>query len=184
MSCSSSPYNINNLKDFNNYKKNEIVDYDIWLACLNKNMFVDIQPNILDTNKLIKNYNDTSTEINNYSMDLYKKDLDYTFGKILFLIVLIITYMYCFKLTGIIQPLMQLFEKLKFGMNVVSDKINKELPNLKNKIPEIKNDIKAATEKLTSSISTTNKMPVNKMPVNKMPVNKMPVNKISKNSTK
>jgi hypothetical protein len=165
ISCTSSPYNINNLKDFNNYKNtnNQIINYNAWLACLNKNMFTDIQPNIVDTNKLIKNYNDTSTEMNNYSMDLYKKDLDYTFGKILFLIVLIITYIYCFKLIGIVQPLMQLFEKLKFGMTAVSDKINKEIPNLKNKMPEIKNDIKAATEKLTSSITSPNKMPVNKI---------------------
>jgi hypothetical protein len=72
-------------------------------------------------------------------MTLYKNDLNYTFGKILFLIVVIITYMYCFKVTGIIQPLMVFFEKFKMGVNTVSDKINKEIPKIKEKIPEIKN---------------------------------------------
>ena len=53
-------------------------------------MFTDIDKNIMNTNKLIYNNNSTSEEINNYSMTLYKNDLNYTFGKILFLIVVII----------------------------------------------------------------------------------------------
>jgi hypothetical protein len=107
----------------------------------------------MNTRKLMNDNNTTSEEMNNYSMSLYKNDLNYTFGKILFLIVLIVTYMYCFKVTGIMLPIMQLFEKFKLGMNSVSDTINKELPKIKDKIPEVKQDIKNATNKLTNKLS-------------------------------
>ena len=60
--------------------------------------------------------------------------------------------MYCFKLTGLIQPIMQLVEKFKSITNAASDTINKQIPKIKDKIPEIKQDIKNATNKLTNKI--------------------------------
>ena len=152
INCTIAPYNINNSKDFNLYKKDDRTNYDIWFYCLSRNYVSDLDSNISNTNKLINNNNSTSEEINNYSMTLYKKDLNYTFGKILFLIVLIATYMYCFKLTGLIQPIMQLVEKFKSITNAASDTINKQIPKIKDKIPEIKQDIKNATNKLTNKI--------------------------------
>lgn len=153
MSCDTSPYNINRIKDFNQYTPNSQTNYGAWLYCLNINFLSETDANIINTRKLINDNNITSEEMNNYSMSLYKNDLNYTFGKILFLIVLIVTYMYCFKVTGIIQPIMQLFEKFKLGMNTVTDKINKELPKIKDKIPEVKQDIKNATNKLSKNSS-------------------------------
>ena len=152
INCKIAPYNINNSKDFNLYKKDDRTNYDVWFYCLSRNYVSDLDSNISNTNKLINNNNSTSEEINNYSMTLYKKDLNYTFGKILFLIVLIATYMYCFKLTGLIQPIMQLVEKFKSITNAASDTINKQIPKIKDKIPEIKQDIKNATNKLTNKI--------------------------------
>ena len=152
INCKIAPYNINNLKDFNLYKTNSRTSYDLWLYCLSRNYISDIDSNITNTNKLINNNNSTSEEINNYSMSLYKKDLNYTFGKILFLIVIIITYMYCFKLTGFIQHIMQIFENLKSTMNTASETINKQIPKIKDKIPEIKQDIKNATNKLSNKL--------------------------------
>jgi hypothetical protein len=152
MSCDKKPYNINRLKDFNQYTPNSKTNYSTWLYCLNKNFLSETDSNIMNTRKLMNDNNTTSEEMNNYSMSLYKNDLNYTFGKILFLIVLIVTYMYCFKVTGIMLPIMQLFEKIKLGMNSVSDTINKELPKIKDKIPEVKQDIKNATNKLTNKL--------------------------------
>ena len=158
MTCKVTPYNISTLKEFNLYTPTKKTDYNTWLNCISKKYISDINTNILNTNKLINDKNSTSDEINNYSMTLYKKDLNYTFGKILFLIVIVITYMYCFKLTGIIPPLFKLFEKFKLGINTVTDKINKELPKIKDKIPEIKDKIADAlptklTNKITNKIS-------------------------------
>jgi hypothetical protein len=53
--CNEMPYNINNLNDFTNYNSttHTDIDYTLWLSCLNKNMFNDINTNIMDTNKLI-----------------------------------------------------------------------------------------------------------------------------------
>lgn len=153
MSCDKKQYNINRLKDFNQYTPNSKTNYSTWLYCLNKNFLSETDSNIINTRKLMNDNNTTSEEMNNYSMSLYKNDLNYTFGKILFLIVLIVTYMYCFKVTGIMLPIMQLFEKIKLGMNSVSDTINKELPKIKDKIPEVKQDIKNATNKLTNKLS-------------------------------
>ena len=152
INCTIAPYNINNSKDFNLYKTDNRTNYDIWFYCLSRNYVSDLDSNISNTNKLINDNNSTSDEINNYSMTLYKKDLNYTFGKILFLIVLIATYVYCFKLTGIIQPIMKIIEKFKSITTAASDTINKQIPKIKDKIPEIKQDIKNATNKMTNKI--------------------------------
>ena len=47
--CNKAPYNINNITEFNNFNKNPIknTNYDAWLYCLNKNMFTDINKNIM-----------------------------------------------------------------------------------------------------------------------------------------
>ena len=65
-------------------------------------------------------------------MYIYNNDLNYTFGKILFFIVLIITYIYFFKVTGIIAPIMNL-------INYIKEKLTTELPNIKK---TIENNIK------------------------------------------
>lgn len=181
------PYNINNVKDFEKYTepKGVKISYNVWLSCLNKNMFGDIDKNVMSTTKLIYDNNQTANEINNYSMELYRSDLNYTFGKVVFLIVLIVTYVYCFKVTGIIQPLMKMFETLKATFISMSDKINKELPKLKDKIPEIKNNLKdklMPNKEMPTNKAVTDKVPTNKMPTNKMPTNKATTNKISKNT--
>ena len=133
MTCQEEPYNIDTLHNFYSYKKSHPTinedDVNKWIKCVatkNTNVIT------IDEYKTIINNNKTSEELNNYSMYIYNNDLNYTFGKILFFIVLAITYMYFFKVTGIIAPIMNL-------INYTKDKITTELPNIKK---TIENNIK------------------------------------------
>lgn len=127
MSCQEEPYNITSLQGFYSYKNNNptITDASInlWIKCIATNTGI---PDIREYKKLI-NDNKTSEELNNYSMYIYNNDLNYTIGKLLFFIVLIITYIYFFKITGIVTPIMNLFEFIK-------NKITTELPKIQKKI--------------------------------------------------
>jgi hypothetical protein len=133
MTCQEEPYNIDTLHNFYSYKKSHPTinedEVNQWIKCVatqNSNVITR------DEYKTIINNNKTSEELNNYSMYIYNNDLNYTFGKILFFIVLVITYMYFFKVTGIIAPIMNL-------INYTKDKITTELPNIKK---TIENNIK------------------------------------------
>jgi len=133
MTCQEEPYNIDTLHNFYSYKKSHPTinedEVNQWIKCVatqNSNVITR------DEYKTIINNNKTSEELNNYSNYIYNNDLNYTFGKILFFIVLAITYMYFFKVTGIIAPIMNL-------INYTKDKITTELPNIKK---TIENNIK------------------------------------------
>jgi spore maturation protein SpmB len=71
-------------------------------------------------------------------MTLYQSDLKYTFSKIIFFIILAIVYIYFFRVNGIIEPIMKLFNyaktKITVDMPLVTEKVIKNIP----KVPEIK----------------------------------------------
>jgi hypothetical protein len=139
MTCQEEPYNIDTLQNFYIYKKNNPTinedEVNQWIKCIatpNNNLTKEDFIKIRNDNKIIRNNNKTSEELNNYSMYIYSNDLNYTFGKILFFIILAITYIYFFKATGIMAPIMKL-------INYIKDKITTELPNIKK---NIENNIK------------------------------------------
>lgn len=139
MTCQEEPYNIDTLHNFYSYKKSHPTinedEVNQWIKCIatpNNNLTNEDFIKIRNDNKKIRNNNKTSEELNNYSMYIYNNDLNYTFGKILFFIVLVFTYMYFFKVTGIIVPIMSL-------INYTKDKIATGLPNIKK---TIENNIK------------------------------------------
>jgi hypothetical protein len=144
--CDEKPYNIKTMEEYTAYidvPSNPTPDYDKWLKCL----WDDINKTNADlknTNAQIANWkidkanDDTATELNNYSMTLYQSDLKYTFSKIIFFIILAILYMYFFKVNGIIEPIMILFNfvktKITVDLPLATEKIVKNIP----KVPEIK----------------------------------------------
>jgi hypothetical protein len=144
--CDEKPYNIKTMDEYTSYiavPSNPTPDYDKWLKCL----WDDINKTNADlknTNARIANWtidkskDDTATELNNYSMTLYKADLKYTYSKIIFFIILAIVYMYFFKVNGIIEPIITLFNfaktKIMVDLPLATEKIVKNIP----KVPEIK----------------------------------------------
>jgi len=145
--CDAEPYSIKTSDGYTNFinKNNGPIDYNLWLKCL----WADIDKTNIDlsnVNTQISNWNidrvndDTATELNNYSMTLYQSDLKYTFSKIIFFIILAIVYMYFFKVNGIIEPIMKLFNyiKTKFMVDIpnAADKAIKNVPKVAEKIKE------------------------------------------------
>jgi hypothetical protein len=134
------------MEDYTAYFKvpsNPRPDYNKWLKCL----WDDINKTNKDLSNIdtkIKNWKEdqsndvTATELNNYSMTLYQSDLKYTFSKIIFFIILAIVYIYFFKVNGIIEPIMKLFNfvktKITVDMPLATEKVIKNIP----KVPEIK----------------------------------------------
>ena len=171
MSCSDYPYNISDFNTFDSYitnvnynnnvdSSNNVLNFSLWNTCLNKktiNSHYDL--NISSINTILNKYNiaentrnDTANELNNYSMTLYKNDLYFTYGKTFFFIILICSYVYFFRINGIIEPIFNLF-------NIIKTKIVVDLPKtagnmLDKKLPIQKtNAIK--TNSLKPKIPTT-----------------------------
>jgi len=145
--CDTPPYNIEKIEDYEQYftddSTSKAIDYNRWLKCL----WDDINKKNIDLaniDKQITNWSndksndDTATELNNYSMALYQADLKYTFGKIIFFIILVIVYIYFFKVNGIIEPILKLLNFMKTKITVdlplATEKVIKNMP----KVPEIK----------------------------------------------
>jgi hypothetical protein len=145
--CDEQPYNIKTMEDYTAYFKvpsnTRDIDYNKWLKCL----WDDINTTNIDLSNIdtkITNWKEdhsndvTATELNNYSMTLYQSDLKYTFSKIIFFIILAIVYIYFFKVNGIIEPIMKLFNyaktKITVDMPLATEKVIKNIP----KVPEIK----------------------------------------------
>ena len=129
LSCSEHPYNISNMTNFNNYPNfDTLTQYqrNKWLVCLNEHINSDNinNDNILDTYNLLYNNNETTNEMNKYSLYLYNNDVIYTYSKIILLFILGGTYFYFFKMFG-------------FNISGIIDSAKKtisELPDIKKKI--------------------------------------------------
>jgi hypothetical protein len=190
LKCEDYPYNINDFETYSNVPKTSNIRYKFWYDCVLKNKLISdnylpVYNNISDINTQINDYNEynnnnlslTFDELNNNSMYYYKTDLIYVICKISFFIVLIISYIYFFKLTGIIEPLKTLINKIISKGNSF---INKEAAQIK-KEPTIKpTDVKPTNIKPTIVKSTDIKPTIVK-PTNVIQSNIKP---IIKNSNK
>jgi hypothetical protein len=129
LSCNEKPYNISNINNFNNYPNfNTLTQYqrNKWLLCLNENINSDNinNDNIVNTYNLLYNNNETTNEMNKYSLYLYNNDLIYIYSKIILLFILGGAYFYFFKIGG-------------FNISGIIESAKKtieELPNIKKKI--------------------------------------------------
>ena len=145
--CEEEPYSIKTMERYSNYfstpSNSQPIDYNQWLKCL----WADVNKTNIDLSNIdtqITNWNQdhsddvTATELNNYSMTLYQADLKYTFSKIIFFIILAIVYMYFFKVNGLIEALMKIFNfiktKIMVDIPLATEKVIKNMP----KVPEIK----------------------------------------------
>ncbi len=145
MSCSDYPYNINDFNTFNEYidtvdYSNNNIDFSLWQSCVSRQKDIShVDLNLASINTILNTYNiaeqnrtDTANELNKYSMTLFQNDIYYTYGKILFFIILIGAYLYFFRINGIIQPIMNLFNGIKTSMTDTLPKIlNKKTNALK-----------------------------------------------------
>ena len=150
--CSDYPYNKLDVSSFNEYianndfsnniisntykdSNNNIIDFSFWKTCITKQKDIShVDLNLASINTLLDTYNideqirtDTANESNNYSMTLFQNDIYYTYGKIIFFIILIGSYIYFFRITGILEPIMKLF-------NFVKTKVMVDLPKTADKI--------------------------------------------------
>ena len=144
--CSDYPYNKLDVSSFNEYipnidydtykdSSNNIIDFEFWQKCITTQKDIShVDLNLASINTLLNTYNideqtrnDTANESNNYSMTLFQNDMYYTYGKIIFFIILIGSYIYFFRINGIIEPIMKIF-------NVVKTKIMVDLPKTADKI--------------------------------------------------
>jgi hypothetical protein len=135
LDCTTAPNNIINMDEYSQYiSTNSLTQEQLndMLVCINKNITNDENnPNVIDNNitlidkyNLINNDNETSNEINRYSLYLYNNDVIYTYSKIIILFILAGVYFYFFKITGI-------------NLTTIIDTAKKtidELPNIKKKI--------------------------------------------------
>ena len=122
---------------------------------------------------------DTYNEMNNSSLYYYKNDLKYVICKIFFFIILIVTYIYFFKLTGIIEPVKKLINiiisKGDTFINKVTDKIKN--PTATNVKPTNVNPINVnPTNVKPSDVKPTNVKPTNVKPTNVKPSDINPTN--------
>ena len=151
--CLDYPYNKLNLQSFDEYinsvdyknkidASNNLINFEFWRQCiLTKQNVSQVALNADTIDSILNKYNideqnkiDTANESNNYSMTLYQNDIYYTYAKILFFIILICSYIYFFRITGIIEPIKELFNsaKSKLGLNttnILSTKIPGPKPN-------------------------------------------------------
>ena len=154
---------------------------EILYNCLNeinlRNNNYQLQTDISSIDIQITEYNnqkgliDTYNEMNNSSLYYYKNDLKYVIFKISFFIILIVTYIYFFKLTGIIEPVKRLINTIiskgDTFINKVTDKIKN--PTATNVKPT---DIKPTNVKPTATnvkptatdVKSTNVKPTNVKP--------------------
>jgi len=108
--------------------------YSNILECVQKR----IQESDVDLNNLINNYSDnkekaiSASEMNNNTKTLYQKDLYYTYGKIFFFILLAGCFYYFFKLSGILEPIKNIVEKVKDKVKTLKET---KIPSIK--LPEI-----------------------------------------------
>jgi len=112
MTCNSIPNNIINITEANNYiETHDEINYNDWLTCLNNTILNNLQ----DSTELkeININNDTANESNTYSLYLYNNDLNYTYSKIFFFVILVITYGYFFKLSNIPTIMVTLYNNIK-----------------------------------------------------------------------
>ena len=131
--CTTEPNNIITMNQYTKYTSNNTLTTEQlqnMLVCINNKITKDENnPNLnnislIDNYNLINNDNETSTEMNNYSLYLYNNDLIYTYSKIILLFILAGVYFYFFKITGI-------------NLNTIIDTAKKtmdELPNIKKQI--------------------------------------------------
>ena len=145
--CDAAPYNIKTTNEYNDYMSTNTssIDYNKWLKCLWAEMD-KTNTDLSNVSAQISNWDidrandDTATELNNYSMTLYQADLKYTFSKIIFFIILAIVYMYFFKVNGIIEPFMKIFNFMKTKIMIdipnAADKVIKNAPKVAEKIKE------------------------------------------------
>ena len=110
------------------------------LTCINKNINLNNESSLLDTYKEINNDNETSKEMNRYSLYLYNNDLIYTYSKIILLIILGAVYFYFFKITGI--DINTIIDKTK---QTVTEVINKTQAKVDTK-PNIKTNTNAKVD--------------------------------------
>ena len=154
---------------------------DVLYNCLNLNKDLNINTNEQLTSDIsgiytqITDYTvqkgliDTYNEMNNGSLYYYKNDLKYVIFKIFFFIILIVTYIYFFKLTGIIEPVKRL-------INTIISKgdtfINKVTDKIKNPTAT---DVKpTATNVIVTNVKPTNVKPTNVKPNIPKPTNVKP----------
>ena len=160
-SCLDNPYNINNLDNFESYidnvdYNNNNIDFVFWKKCITKQKDIShVELNLSSINTILNTYNieeqnrvDTANETNAYSLTLFQNDVYYTYGKIVFFIILIGSYIYFFRINGIIQPIMNLF-------NFVKTKVMVDLPNTATKILD-KKIPKEKTNSLKTNSTKTN----------------------------
>jgi hypothetical protein len=113
---------------------------------------------------------DTYNEMNNSSLYYYKSDLIYVICKISFFIILIITYVYFFKLTGIIEPFKNLFNTIATKGDAIINKISDKIKKPTNGIAKPTNGIAKPTNGIAKPTNSVPK-PTNGIP---KPTNGMP----------
>ena len=163
--CSDYPYNKLDLQSFDqyinsiNYKNNidfsnNLIDFEFWQKCILKQQDIShVELNKNSINTIINTYNIdelnrtiTANDSNDYSMEIFQNDIYYTYAKIVLFIILICSYIYFFRISGIIGPIMALFNLVKMKISVNMPKI------LSTKIPGPKpNEIKTNSIKRKNS---------------------------------
>lgn len=159
-SCSDDPYNINDSNDFKSYidsvdYSDNQIDFIFWQQCIaTKKDASHVDLNLSSINTILNKYNideqirnDTANETNAYSITLFQNDLYYTYCKIIFFIILICSYIYFFRINGIVEPIMKLFNFLK-------TKIMVDLPKQADKILEKKIPVQKTNALKTNSVKT------------------------------
>ena len=178
--CTDSPYNVKTITEFNNIliynKLPNNIDSEFLFSCIqnsqSSNNNTQLETDISGINTKVNDYTnqkgllDTYNEMNNSSLYYYKNDLTYVISKISFFIILLITYIYFFKLTGIIEPIKNLFNTV---VTKGSDFINKEsekikipkptIPKATNAIPKATNVIPKATNAIQKLVNTKPAIP-------------------------
>jgi hypothetical protein len=190
-SCNDSPYK--DIKDKATFEEKYPSSTDFLAAITGSNIVTRLQPDILynclndinltnNNNQLqneissidtqITDYNnqkgliDTYNEMNNSSLYYYKNDLKYVIFKIFFFIILILTYIYFFKLTGIIEPVKRLINTIISKGDTFINKVTEKIKN-----PPATNVKPTATNVITTDVKPkpTNVLATNVKPANTNP---------------
>jgi hypothetical protein len=152
--CNKLPYNIITMSQYEQYKTDmeQLSQENLrtMLTCINKNINLNTETSLLDTYKDINNDNETSKEMNRYSLYLYNNDLIYTYSKFILLIILGGVYFYFFKITGI--DINTIIDKTK---QTVTEVINKTKAKVDSK-PNVKTTTNAKVDSKPNVKTTTN----------------------------
>jgi len=174
--CDSAPYNIDNFNSFTSYiqdvnylnnthsvgSESTVIDFDKWKKCIaDKKLSKNVDKNLASINTILGGYNiseqtrtDTANELNKYSMTLYQNDIYYTYSKFFMFVVLIFSYIYFFRMNGIIEPIMKLFNIVNTQINGVVSKITeKKIPVQK---PKVQKPIVQPTNAPKPKVQSTN----------------------------